>query len=377
MKTYLMIFLSVLIYGNVWAQSSGQVKVRINSKVSGTEIAYTYHKMFEDVLVDALETSFPCVSITTDQSIREGFEHLKQLQLKGEDSEQQNADFSNMVARVDIYVFVRVSLNSYGLVSFTANCRDAKYEELASCSFWSETSELNQNYLKTKIQSLIDDLKYVEICTYTGPITIEVKSERDETESFYIPSPCGGDNALVTATRKVNMTLNWDLYKGSLHSGYGNVKYDLKENYTTVTNFPCYKCKNGDQGPVKITEIVETEAKTEGISTESISEGKHVDDVRIGIVFFENGTYSILVKATSKKGVQKNSAEKKFEGMCESESEPKDTKDRQINVPLEITLGPYAGTSEEKTLHQKETIDLSKGQEKTSLTIDFTLTRKQ
>ncbi len=62
--------------------------------------------------------------------------------------------------------------------------------------------------------------------------------------------------------------------------------------------------------------------------------------------------------------------------MCESESEPKDTKNKSIDIPFVEVFGPYKGTAQDKVLSQKETKDVSNGAEKVTVTIDFTLTQK-
>jgi hypothetical protein len=145
---------------------------------------------------------------------------------------------------------------------------------------------------------------------------------------------------------------------------------------TIVSNYSCYKCDNG-QGEAKITETTESEAKTQGLSDESVSEGKQVKDARIKLVFLDDGTYTILVEATSKQGNMKVTTEKEVEGICESESEPRDTKNKKIDVPIKAVFGPYKGSLKDKTLSQNETKDISNGKEKTTLKIDFTLTQKK
>ena len=84
-----------------------------------------------------------------------------------------------------------------------------------------------------------------------------------------------------------------------------------------------------------------------------------------------------MIKATSEKGLLKETTEKKVEGICQDESEPKDTKNKQIDVPLVVVLGPYSGNPTDNVLQQNETKDLSQGKEKTTMTIDFTLTQKK
>lgn len=158
----------------------------------------------------------------------------------------------------------------------------------------------------------------------------------------------------ITTTRKQNSTIKWDLNKYNRRGASGTANYDLKEKMTVEYEYSCYKCKNGDQGPAKVAETNESEARVEGLSKESTSEGQQVNDARIEMVFFENGTYAVLLEATTRKGSLKVTTEKKVEGMCESESQPRDTKDKEIDIPLKVVLGPSAGTSKDISLHRKK-----------------------
>ena len=205
---------------------------------------------------------------------------------------------------------------------------------------------------------------------------VDVKTELEDSQTDNVNCPCGGDVATINTTRKTNATMKWELNKVGKNSCSGTAKYDLNEKMTIESIYPCIKCKNGDQGFTKITETNESEAKVEGLSNESVSEGQQVADARIMLYFLEDGTYNVLVKATSKEGVLKVTTEKKYEGACESESEPKDTKNKSIDIPFVHVLGPYKGTAQDKVLSQKETKDISMGNEKVTLTVDFTLTQK-
>lgn len=340
------------------------------------DTAQKYAGSFERVMAYWLTRDFPCVRTTTSGDVRTKLGREKLKQLRG-----SNEEMASFCEDLPHDYWIRLVLIDYteGRIMVRATCFNYKKIECIADAGHIRTDN-DYASLKEAVnkmsQMLVDMLKEYEICPYYGPLNIEVVSSRDETETFRVNAPCGQDIATVTATQKVNMNLKWELNKYGMHNGDGTVAYDLYENYTTLTDMPCYKCKNGDQGPVRITEIKETEAKAGGLSSRSRFDGKAVKDVHIRIVFFENGTYSLLVKATSDEGTQTDSKEKKVEGMCESESEPKDSKNRRIDVPIQVTLGPYQGTAGDKVLQQKETKDLSQGTEKTTLTVDFTLNRK-
>jgi hypothetical protein len=374
-------FFTIIIYLAISGSINAKTRFFIQTIAEGDQngkVAEGGLKYYEIQVANKIEKDFPCAQVISFSDVRTmlGHERMRQLLGSGGDETTLRNLSGSMGCEYLLILNINVSLNK---VFISAKCIDSK------------KAKVMVNILEVKpygggavietidkvVNMLSDKLKEYEICHYYGPVTIEVKSNREEAETFQIGSPCGVNKANVTATRKTTSTLKWELNKYTLRAAEGTVKYDLFENYTTVTNFPCYKCKNGNQGPAVVTEIRETEAKAEGLSDESVSEGKKVSDARIKIVFLEDGTYTLLVEATSKRGPKKDSEEKKIEGICENESEPKTTKNKQIDVPINVVLGPYKGTTQDKVLQQKETKDLSQGKEKTTVTIDFTLTRSE
>lgn len=330
--------------------------------------------VFETALFNDLRVAFPCVDFLDQGSLHEmlGFERKRALLGSGDDSVLQN-----LAGAVGSDYLVKLTADVNGSQLYlSVFCMDMrKAEVLARTDAYGTIGEAGSNAKKVS-KELVKQLKDYEICPYSGPLTIDVKSELDDSKTDYINCPCGGDIAVVNTTRKTNATMKWELNKIGKNSCSGTAKYDLYEKMTVESTFPCIKCKNGDQGSTKITETDESEAKVEGLSNESISEGQQVSDARIMLYFLEDGTYNVLVKATSKKGVLKVTTEKKYEGACESESEPKDTKNKSIDIPFTEVFGPYKGTAQDKVLSQKETKDISVGPEKVTLKIDFTLTQK-
>ncbi|MDF1547809.1 MAG: hypothetical protein P1P88_08290 [Bacteroidales bacterium] len=56
----------------------------------------------------------------------------------------------------------------------------------------------------------------------------------------------------------------------------------------------------------------------------------------------EDGTYFLLIKATSEKGSLKIATEKEVDGPCMigNEDEPPDTKNKSVDVPVNAVFGP-------------------------------------
>lgn len=330
---------------------------------------------FETTAANKIEEVFPCAEVNSTSVVAAllGLERMKQLIGTGDDNALQNIAGA---MGCEYLVVLKIGVN--GQSSYvTAFCMDSKKAQTMARA--TESGPLNTalEMIDKVVEKMVDELKEYEICPYYGPVTIEVKSELDDSKTDRMPAPCGsGDMVTITTTQKSNSTLKWELNKYAVRAADGTASYDLNEKMTIESNYSCYKCDNA-QGEAKITETTESEAKTQGLSDESVSEGKQVKDARIKLTFLDDGTYTVLVEATSKQGNMKVTTEKIVEGVCESESEPRDTKNKKIDVPIKAVFGPYKGSLKDKTLHQNETKDLSNGKEKTTLKLDFTLTQKQ
>lgn len=374
MKRY--IFILFLLSG-VFAGNTNAARVRffvISQSKSELVDAKTICGVFETMLFNDLREAFPCVDYLDQSALHAllGLERKKALLGAGDDSALQN-----LAGAIGSEYLVKFTAEVVGnQLYMSAYCMDMKKAEvIARTEAYGAIGQAESNVKKAS-KELVKQLKEYEICPYSGPVTIDVKTELDDSQTDKVNCPCGGDVATITTTRKTNGTMKWELKKIGKNSCSGTAEYDLNEKMTTESNYPCIKCKNGDQGFTKITETSESKAKVQGLSNESFSEGKQVDDARIMLYFLEDGTYTVLIKATSKKGVLNVTTEKKYEGACENESEPKDTKNKSIDIPFVHVLGPYKGTAQDKVLHQKETKDISVENEKVTLTVDFTLTQK-
>jgi hypothetical protein len=334
--------------------------------------------IFMSDVVNEMERNYPCVGVTDPKSIEICMGELR-LQATPEFGSRDIRPVVNKIANSltnpDFAVKYSMYVNSEEMAQATVTCANSEGEIIADFSEPFPPSEVTGEAIISPVKRLMDNLKKHEICPYTGPVNVEVTSEREESSSS--STPCDAGMIVTDVEINSNSTLRWELVKEDLARTSGTVTYDMKENYKTVISNSCYICDDGTKGFAKTTETTESEARVQGLSNESISDGAQVSDARIRITFLDDGTYLLTVKATSEKGPMKITTEKKFDGPCTSsnENEPPDTKNKSIDVPITAVFGPYKGTAEDKVLSQNEEKDISQGKEKSTVKIDFTLTR--
>jgi hypothetical protein len=227
---------------------------------------------------------------------------------------------------------------------------------------------------------LVESLKQIEICSFKGPINITIKTERSDKKTSSHTVYCNKNDGLYKLDESINKTsdANWKLTKTGRNFTGGTVNYNLLEDSHTEEQNDCYTCSSGRQGPRISTENKHKTIKIEGLSNESVYENQKIDDARTEIKFNEDGTYTLKVKATSKKGESRERNEIKAEGTCDIKNDPPEQINKMVDVPLpEITFGPYPGNSLDKALVNSgtySTVDpLTK--ERTTITFDFNLKR--
>jgi hypothetical protein len=109
-----------------------------------------------------------------------------------------------------------------------------------------------------------------------------------------------------------------------------------------------------------------------------VADNQQIEDARAEITFLDNGTYTLKVKAASRKGDLTLRTEKRAEGTCDNLSPPPEKITKKADVPLnEVTFGPFPGTSLDKVLSHKDTYSTVDpvNKEKSTVTFDFNLKR--
>jgi hypothetical protein len=373
MKKYLICILLFIGFEGVKVNAANPKFFIVSQSKSDLVDAKSILPAFETELYKELMKTFPCIDYMDQGSLGEmlRWERMRQLLGSGSDEELQN-----IAGGIGSDYLIKFTVTMIGNKMYmNAFCMDSK--KAITIARTDATGTIGQALANAKKVSkdLVKQMEEYEICPYLGPLNIEVKSNRDEATTSSGPAPCDGGTVTTTVTINSKETLNWKLNKVARRVTTGEVKYDLTEDYKTVRSYSCYECKDGLKTSMTFTDTRNSEAKAEGLSNESISEGKKIDDARVQIVFKDDGTYLVLVKATSKKGNLKETTETKTQGACEGESKPPVTKNKSIDIPITAVFGPYQGSAEDKVLSQKETKDVSQGKETTTVSIDFNLVK--
>jgi hypothetical protein len=381
-KFLIILFWSGLLF-NSTAVYSQRVSFLLISKQGGNTkeqqvLSNGFNFNFNIDAVAAFEKNFPCADIRTPQTAKLCIEELR-LQGTPAFGSQNVApkirDIVNAMKNSDYRVFYSLYPISEDMAQAKVKLVDRKGKILMNISYTLGLMELMDPGTMDPVKKLVEVLKKQEICPYTGPLNITVDSKREEESTSLSLAPCGGGSVTTTATIISSSNINWELNKIEKRRTSGTVTYDLTEDYKTVTDYSCFKCRGGIEGALKITDTRNSKVKVSGLSNKSMLKGRKIDDARVQIVFKDDGTYLILVKATSQKGTLVQTSERKAEGACQSENKPLDTQNKSIDVPLKGVFGPYKGTAMDKVLYQKETKDVSEGKEKSTVTIEFSLTR--
>lgn len=336
--------------------------------------------MLENAIGNKLVKTFPCISLKTQNSVHSRLDALREIcllnDLSTEEIQKSITDIGGDVY-CEYLVHLRMQVFAGNSTMVTCKVMNKKTANTLANAFSTQSlTSIGSSTGDEMAEKIIDDLKDTEICAYQGKITIEVESEKEESTSNSAPCDKG---TITTQTKiKTKSNLNWNLNKNGLKKGDGDVKYDLNEKTETTISNPCYICSDGTKTFAQINETKTVEAKAEGLSNESVYKGQKVADCKIKIVFLDDETYHILVEATSQKGNMKTTYDKKVNAACPpgEKEKPEEPRDNEIDVPLKIILGPYKGTAEDMVLSQDETKDLSQGKEKTTVKINFSLTRQ-
>jgi hypothetical protein len=386
MKRIALFFLMILLVALSTVAYSQQHQTMLLLPKAGaadTSLLYLSRGMNDIFLTDVInemEKNYPCIGVTDPKAASLS---MAELRLQGT-AAFGSRDVGPVISRIagsmanpDLAVRYCMFVNSGESVTASVTCANSDGEIIAEFSeSFPVTQAMQEGKSIPPVRRLVEELKKHEICPYTGSVMIETESEREESSST--STACDAGSVVTDVEINSNSTLKWDLMKEGLARASGNVTYDLKEKIKIVIKNPCYICQDGTKGFATTTETNEKEAKVQGLSNESVSEGAQTADARIRLTFLDNRTYLLTVKATSDKGPMKITTEKKVDGPCltDNESEPPDTKTKSIDVPFTVVFGPYQGTPTDKVLSQSEEKDLSTGKEKVTLKIDFTLTRQ-
>ncbi len=351
-----------------------QAKPRFFIASSGNcKEADEYIHYFESRIFNNLKKNFPCVEISSRSNVAATLEHERQRTLLGGETQDLVSIGSAMHAEYLVSLKVRI-LQATALIE--AFCIDTRKNKTISRVFFkSAPGDAAIDAVENASEQLIEGLKKYEICPFTGPINVTVKTEQNNKEVESYAVYCNGVDGTFHRLESIssNSVANWRLNKTGKYTTSGSLSYSLFEESIIEEQNPCALCPSGKKGPIMHNEKTERSANIRGLSNESVAEGIQINDARTEITFLDNGTYIIKIIAASNQGVLKIKTDLKIEG-CEKRS-ANEIINKKADVPLDEILGPFNGTSSDKVLSGSKTIvrEDSETKEKTTITYSFNL----
>lgn len=378
MRKLLSIVLILLFTGTCLSRAANK-KFFISTSGNNKE-AEAYLHFFESKIFNELKKNFPCVEINSLSSVVSFLDLERQKQLLGTGSEDAISNIAESMGS-DYLISLKVQvIGSTAIVdAFCANTKRTKVVSRASAS--AAHGDQGIDAVEKVSMKLIDGLKEFEICPFTGPVSISVNSTLDSTNTVDYGVYCNQIDQQYHQEIEIknNTSSEWKLQRKDISRTEGSMTFYSNEVSKVTEENGCYKCKTGREGGRTYTETRSMRVSGNGISHESVRDGKPQDDIRIELRFLENDTYLVIAKGTSKTVKGEEKIVSGAVGTCDNQPQETKVVPREITIPLNVIFGPYQGKSTDKVLQQedsKETINPATG-EKSTISIDFTLNQKE
>ncbi|MFA5045152.1 MAG: hypothetical protein WC542_04405 [Paludibacter sp.] len=378
MRTALILLFFAGVLGASHVSAQNKQRFFLYCTASGDSSA-RYAEEFEEIMSSNLTKSFPCVRVRTQKFIRERLNEEKIKQLKG-----LSEDTPSFCDDLACDYFINLELSDFLSDQIVASASCILYRKVEPLVRYAKNAPRNpasiRNIMNTVAETLIKKLGKYEICPFTGPVSITINSTIDTTHTEQYGVYCNGSDQQYRKEMTIkNQTLSdWKLERKGIPRTDGTMTFYTNEESKVTEENGCFKCKSGREGGRTYTEIRSMKVKGNGISHESIRDGKPQDDTRIELRFMDNGTYYVTTKGTSQPVTGEEKVVTSAEGTCDNLPQETKVVPKDIKIPLKEIFGPYPGKSTDKVLTQKDSKETynSTIKEKTTITIDFTLTQK-
>jgi len=338
---------------------------------------------------------YPCSVITAESNIGVLLQHERELELLGANKEGGLQSIANALNCDYMVVY---SLSTVGsvfdmrayIVPYSNNKKIQSPIILADAHgpFSEKSGGPILDACDNIAEKLVRGLKQLEICVFKGPVNLHITGNTNTKKTEEHPVYCNQSNGIY---RKV-VTLNkhtdniWKLErigknysngKNSLIKSTSENSFSVSEEHTVEEQNDCYKCVSGPEGFRTLMEKVTTTSDDAGVSNQSSVSGIAKDSAIVLVQFHEDNTYTINLVAVTKKVPIIEKTESHAQGICENIETAPVTVAKNTELAIEMTFGPYPGTSADKALIQKQTISKVDPvtEEKITLTIDFNLKR--
>jgi hypothetical protein len=346
------------------------------------DTASKYVKNFERLVGMNLSEAFHCATVHANHQLNARLQWEKEYQLNGGDADFKVCDY----LKADYLVLLSMIEGNKNQLQVKATCIDYRNKKnVIASEVLNLTTSLDYTGFAESCRKISDKLikelgKY-EICAFTGPVVLQIKSETDTTITEDYGVYCNGmDQTFHKVTEINNLTeSNWKLERKGIQWTEGNMMFNSSEHTSIEENNGCYKCKSGREGGRTLKLEKSFRIQGNGISHESSRNGSPQEDTRIELMFLESGKYIVNIKGTSLPAKGEEKTTESAVGTCDNTTPPPKLLPREISIPINVFFGPYVGKTTDKILSQKDskTVRNPVTKEKETIAIEFTLNQKE
>ncbi|WP_319586440.1 hypothetical protein [uncultured Desulfobulbus sp.] len=395
--------------GHAW----GYVKPRIliTTSVAQAMDGYKEIEMISDYLADTIQggilKAFPCASPATEKDIKLmlDWERRKSLlgyytdkdtfhaghQIGQEALDKESATIrENLDGYKDYRYFIMLKITGKGQsTEMTVLCMDRLTNKTAiTLHRTAGTGDAAAGPIGEMADELVKKMAYLEICPYTGPVTVTVSSVKKNDDTTHYPVFCNNSDGVFhqNSREETSTTQDWRLKRIGKPDTTGEMTATIHEFRENREENGCYSCASGRKGGRSSTKTTTLDAEVNGLSNRSRMMGEPENhDATIQLIFNENGTYMVSIDGTSLASNYRGKVREKAEGTCDLVNTNVDLTEEQINtlirynraLPLNGKWGPFPGTPFDKQLSGKKEILLNDTatKEESKIGIDFDLQR--
>lgn len=376
--------------GHVMGYENDMVAIDISPKDQSVE-AQVLAEALSNSVQGAIARAFPCLLVLTRSDVRALIDFQRQQHLLGTPIDEELQKGQAKMARISDAKYVIIGeakgvAPPYSL-RFAAVKRDMKrdffFAEGNVFSSYKAAASAIEPWTKQLLVAFVEKATKErfenEVCPYKGPVEVTVLVERKQEERDTFTEFCNGGDQQGWQSRAVTSHGKqvWKLRRFGNPQTDGTVDYSLSEETIRDESNGCYRCKSGRKGGRTLKDKALTVSSAAGLSYSSFKKGEGSDnkDATIKLHFFGDGTYKIVVRATTAEGHRRKTHRVTAEGTCDLVNTNM-SETTVFTEPLEMSFGPFNGSVTDPKLSGKKTQVVKKiNGESTEYTIEFELER--
>lgn len=349
----------------------------------------------QGMLMQAIKQAFPCVSMLSRDDAHTLLEFARQRErfgYSGLNPEAQENDLGGLGGAAQARFFILAHVNGAGKTAeMTVNFYDRRFKKNNISLRRTATGPGDAAFgpIREMAEELVREMAYLEICPYTGPVTLTANSSRKKDETSEYPISCPSIDGMYKRRQQeeVNVVQHWRLQRTGKPDTSGEMTATIYETREDREENSCYPCSSGRKGGRTNTKTTTIKAEVNGLSTRSRVTGEQENhDATVRLAFARNGTYTITIDGTSTAANYRGKTQETTEGSCDLVNKTADLSEDQINtlimynrsLPLTVPKTTFPGTPFDKRLTGKKEIPLHDPLtgENATITLEFDLQRK-